>query len=118
MGNRKVKSSNKVNDFGVTFHEFPIIEEFKLQMLRKLVMNKHKGGWENDSISMLFERLIEETSELREAINTFDGLPQNLKDQREIKEAFKRIIQLEAADVANFAMMVFDNARQITEEEE
>jgi len=62
-------------------------------MKRKLISNQHKGGWSNDLFSYLLCRLKEETHELEVALT--NGCP-----PAKITE--------EAADVANFAMMIAD----------
>ena len=67
----------------------------------KLRENDYKGGWDNENIYWLWERLREETSELLAAIDATRDLyadPIN--------------IALEAADIANFAMMIADLARK------
>lgn len=59
--------------------------------------NDHKGGWENEPIDWLLDRLEEEAKELYYAT----GSPGSAE----------KIIH-EAADVANFAMMIADNIRR------
>lgn len=71
------------------------VRKFAHAMEYKLAKNDHKGGWENVSIEELLTLLEKEVKELKQAI--IDG---NDVD-----------IQLEAADVANFAMMAAHNAR-------
>lgn len=75
------------------------LELFRLAMARKLDENAHKGGWEEEKISYFFERLIEESVELRDAIIEFRRHP----DASRAKEVLG-----EAADVANFALMIAD----------
>tara|TARA_B100000700_G_scaffold331737_1_gene467778 strand:+ start:11214 stop:11471 length:258 start_codon:yes stop_codon:yes gene_type:complete len=68
-------------------HEINVFAE---AMELKLRRNDHKGGWEETDLDTLFIRLREEVDELQEAIereNPFEVL-------------------FEAADVANFAMMI------------
>lgn len=67
------------------------------QMQRKLDDNSHKTGWGNDLNADLLRRIHDEFNEL--------GVAVMLKDQQQIIN--------EAADVANFAMMIADNARAI-----
>ena len=62
-------------------------------MNEQLYINKHKGGWKHLDDSYLLARLMEELGELAVAIEY--GI--NKKD-----------IIKEAADVANFAMMIAD----------
>lgn len=63
-------------------------------MKQKLRENEHKGYWDKTSLLQLAKRLEEEVEELNDAILT--------KGPVEIVR--------EAADVANFAMMICSNA--------
>lgn len=74
----------------------PSLLRFALEMERKLKDNDHKPGWEDDDNNDLFERILDEARELRDAIENSVPLP-------------TRVIE-EAVDVANFAMMIADNA--------
>lgn len=65
--------------------------EFALQK------NDWKGGWQDDRMFDLLERLREETDELRDALF--------------VAKNFEDIIK-ESADIANFAMMIADNVRR------
>ncbi|GIQ61511.1 hypothetical protein PACILC2_00790 [Paenibacillus cisolokensis] len=78
------------------------VQWFAEQMEENLRENDHKGGWENESIYWLFSRLKEESTELLRAVDLV----------RDLHDDPKKIIS-EAADVANFAMMIADNARRI-----
>ena len=69
---------------------------FAQEMETNLRANDCKGGWDGCSPKWLMNRLRQETAELRRAIE--HGNPE--------------AILSEAADVANFAMMIADNARQ------
>lgn len=69
------------------------LQWFVQEMETQLKENDHKGGWKNCTDSYLLSRLLEEVSEL--LLVTLEN------DQLRIKE--------EAADVANFAMMIADN---------
>lgn len=79
---------------------WPYVMEFALRMEAKLVKNRHKGdrsGWIRDIPFSLLNRIQDEWAELNAALCV--GNVEQVKD--------------EAADVANFAMMVadcFDNA--------
>ena len=75
---------------------------FTNQMAKKLAINSHKGGWKNMSHGDLLRRLGQETAELRRAI----------------KKGKATNITAEAADVANFAMMIADNATEYGDKEE
>lgn len=83
---------------------------FAQVMETKLLENDHKGGWDSEDELWLCDRLEQELKELREAV----------KEWR--KERFKgrafwelrdraAVIAGEAADVGNFAMMLFDKTR-------
>jgi NTP pyrophosphatase (non-canonical NTP hydrolase) len=69
-------------------------------MEEKLRENDHKGGWGTMSAASLFVRLVEETGELASLVDRMRGLPEI---------AWRAKIAREAADVANFAMMIADN---------
>jgi len=71
----------------------PALRWFAEQMELKLRANDHKGGWNQCSLQYLFEKLDEEVGELSAT----------LTNEETIREA---------ADVANIAMMIADNARQ------
>ena len=70
------------------------VEVMAHAMEHKLRENDHKGGWELVSIDELFDLLIGEVDELREAIRCGNFID----------------IMLEAADVANYAMMIAWNS--------
>jgi hypothetical protein len=73
----------------------PVVVRFSESMLFKLHRHHAKGdreGWAKEDPQWLLSRLLEETSELSAAINL--GNPTDVRN--------------EAADVANFAMMIAD----------
>ncbi|MGO1303645.1 MAG: hypothetical protein ACTMKV_02550 [Sphingomonas parapaucimobilis] len=72
----------------------PEVAAFAALMEQQLRANDHKGGWKNDTSFALWSRLLQEAIELNEARAT-----RNPDSER---------IGREAADVANFAMMVAD----------
>lgn len=72
---------------------------FAQQMELKLLDNEHKGHWSRDSLLGLLQRLHEELCELLAAIR---------------RENLENVIG-EAADVANFAMIIADNARHLNQ---
>jgi NTP pyrophosphatase (non-canonical NTP hydrolase) len=74
---------------------------FAEQMERKLKANDHKGGWDIDELWRLMDRLNQEAQELRRAFN-----------RRPIESFSWQEVIDEAADVANFAMMLADRARE------
>lgn len=69
------------------------VERFAKLMEQQLVANDHKGGWSHEHVDHLVVRLVEEVSELMGAIAYGSG---------------SDVVAKEAADVANFAMMVAD----------
>lgn len=109
MGNRKVKP--------LTIHQaeekWPAVTYFKEKMLRKLIKHESKGGWDLDSLDSLVNRLKEETAEIEETIKAYEKLPASLREDPNIKAAFQENIRAEAADVGNFAMMIFDNSKNL-----
>lgn len=68
----------------------PDIRRFMEAMRYKLKLNAHKGRWETLGIKQALSRLVDEVEELDEAINKGNMVE----------------IMLEAADVANFALIV------------
>lgn len=74
----------------------PALRRFAEQMELKLRDNDHKGGWKECSNNYLLKRLLEEYQELLKTLAP-GGLSFYTTD--------------EAVDVANFAMMIADNAR-------
>jgi len=75
----------------------PQVRQFADLMEARLKANDHKAGWRGERLPYLFRRLREETDELFEAMRPS-------ADWRMAPEAVGR----EAADVANFAMMIAD----------
>lgn len=71
--------------------EETLVLKGRAYQLEKLALNRHKLGWEEANMSDLLFGLKMETYELREAINRGEDVGE---------------IWREAADVANFAMMV------------
>ena len=88
-----------VDDSQVRFDVRPEVLWFAQQMEAKLQANDHKGGWENESIHSLIGRLGQEWRELHDAL-----FPPWKRDPERVAE--------EAADVANFAMMIADVVRK------
>lgn len=72
------------------------VERFAKLMKLKLAVNSHKGGWQDCDPEYLYYRLVEEVGELGRAIFGTRGGD----------------IGCEAADVANFAMMIEDVMRR------
>lgn len=70
----------------------PEVEWFAEKMEERLSDNDHKAGWENCSFTELLFRLKDEVGEVEYALINRDN------------------IVYECADVANFAMMIAENA--------
>lgn len=79
----------------------PEVVAFAEAMEAKLNLNDHKEHWNKQSMSYLVQRLREEMLELRDKLNT------------PIKDLEPGEILSEAADVANFAMMIADKASEL-----
>lgn len=77
----------------------PEVQAFAEAMERRLQANDHKPGWKHDTVLSLQVRLDEEVAELDEAVHG---------------TATKERILDEAADVANFAMMIADRWDTLT----
>ena len=71
------------------------VKDFGKAMEATLRRNDHKGGWSNESHRYLMRRLHEEVQELSRTRLT--------PPEKRMKEA---------TDVANFALMIWDNARR------
>lgn len=71
------------------------VRKFSDFMESKLRKNDHRDGWSHSSNEFLLSRLQAEVDELHESVRQHDP---------------PMIIAQEAADVANFAMMLADNA--------
>jgi hypothetical protein len=85
------------------------VAAFALLMERELRANDHKGGWDTCDTSWLLKRIEEEAKELRAADPDRVRYPYGTDV---INDTGKRadLVESEAADVANFAMMVADVA--------
>jgi NTP pyrophosphatase (non-canonical NTP hydrolase) len=71
------------------------LQKFGNDMYLKLRENQHKAHWNTVTQQWLLNRCMEELKELQDAVNADDP---------------GEIVR-EAADVANFALMIADNAR-------
>jgi hypothetical protein len=80
-----------------------LVDDFALHMKHKMLANAHKGGWRGEQLSYVFTRLLQEVSELSEAI-----VQCQTPDEDGATEENVIRVAGEAADVANFAMMVYD----------
>lgn len=84
----------------------PEVLAFAHLMERQLRANDHKAGWKNDLACDLIPRLREESIELEEATNRHAKRVQWGDDW--VMEDTSVWVGNEAADVANFAMMIAD----------
>jgi len=69
---------------------------FAGEMEKRLAAKEYKGGWQRETPEFLIRRIREETNALEAAFK----LPKGFEATKEVTK--------EAADVANFAMMIFD----------
>lgn len=86
---------------------WPSVLRFARQMEAKLEANRHKGNrrhWLMSEPHWLFDRLVEESKELKREILVGDVRMQETLNARYHAEGLTR----EAADVANYAMMLAD----------
>jgi NTP pyrophosphatase (non-canonical NTP hydrolase) len=77
---------------------WPFVQNFSHIMEKKLSENRHKGdseGWRSMPRHVLLKYLAQEITELQEALMS--------------KQFDPEAVSREAADVANFAMMISDN---------
>ena len=86
----------------------PEVLWFACEMEKKLRENDYKGGWRECDYSYLFERIWHEFKEL---LSCFDRTDTG----ETVPTKSAEVICEEAADIANFAMMIADNARRIAE---
>lgn len=83
---------------------WPIVLAFAKLMERKLALNRHKGdrdGWMKESASDLIDRTYDEFCELNDAVI-------DCEHNWMLRNGSPITVALEAADVANFAMMTAD----------
>ena len=83
----------------------PEVLAFALAMERKLRANDHKGGWGGCTTGYLRRRLRAEVRELMKAMDAVRHAQQRLFASPEQHAA----VLDEAADVANFCLMLSDN---------
>lgn len=97
----------------VTLTLRPEVAAFAQAMEAKLRENDHKGrvGWKGEDTNWLLRRLREETDELasvvaRQAIGAAQYTGEAAQNER--RDWYRPEVTREAADVANFAMMIAD----------
>ena len=74
--------------------EHDLAMSFASAMMENLAQNRWKGGWDQESVAELLERVHEELAELVDAVN---------------ERADAKTVRAEAADVANFLAMLVAN---------
>lgn len=82
-------------------------------MERMLVDNDDKGGWDRCTMFWLLDKVSEEVREARDAVIT---LAVKMLDRSAASDYPSREFEClidEAADIANYAMMVADRARKM-----
>jgi NTP pyrophosphatase (non-canonical NTP hydrolase) len=84
----------------------PEVRAFADLMEQTLRANDHKGGWEAEHPHHLFDRLKEEAGELRFVLHHNSPFTHN--SALGATPEWKAHLGREAADVANFAMMIAD----------
>ena len=84
-----------------------VVKNFAEEMKKILAKNDEKGDWNSETFSYLFQRLYTKVDELDEELDDADdyGLW--------IKRSQKKCI-----DIANFAMMIWDNLDMLQVERE
>ena len=83
------------------------VAAFAQLMERKLRENDYKGGWRNEDTEALLTRLQQEAYELQVATET-SGAWCSYPPAAVLGKKGRNTIGREAADVANFAMMIAD----------
>lgn len=100
---RRAAECQLANTEGMVIDVRPAVRAFAVDMEARLRANDHKGGWDTEEQEDLYKRILEESKELKTAIA--DAVRGGNRDEH------KAAVIKEAADVANFAMMIADNAR-------
>ena len=104
-----------VGDPGLPRNEAEALHAFQGLQLKKLVANRHKGGWQTISLDKLVERAEQEMQEMYKALSAyktargtpgFDTEAERIKS-RELEIARANLAE-ECADVANFLLMIAD----------
>lgn len=89
----------------------PAVTEFAQRMEVRLRLNDYKKGWEDCDPDDLFDMMEEEIAELSYAM--FGSCPKCGNQDYRREDAYfdedAESVKDEAADVANFAMMIADN---------
>lgn len=101
----------------------PEVAAFAVLMEQQLRANDHKPGWKRDHAAALLHRIADEYDELSNALRRRADIATDYEPSRGSDplwgdpEAIATLIGKEAADVANFAMMVADVCGALPTEE-
>lgn len=97
---------------------------FARKMEAELRKNDHKGGWESCHDGYLLRRIADERGELARKLRRLarkirvrTGGALSERAGLGVTKAEAKAIVSEAADIANFAMMIADNWKYFTERE-
>ncbi|MCK5601150.1 hypothetical protein KAR91_04720 [Candidatus Pacearchaeota archaeon] len=88
----------------------PELEWFAEQMEKKLKENDDKRGWAGEKLSWMHSLLEREVKEVKAAFKDLGDASWS-GDEEHINDALEEVVE-EAADVANFAMMIADLANK------
>lgn len=94
----------------------PQVAAFARLMEAKLREHDDRPGWQTDARRELFARLVEEAGEVDEALDRLavlegrrlDSFEDGLREKAFLLDKARAHVAEEAADVANFAMMIAD----------
>jgi len=81
------------------------VDRFANTMKLKLRLNSHKPGWQDCGYTHLLERLHQEVGELAEAVTEHISSPRPSPNSY-FGDVTSAHVEMECADVANFAMMI------------
>ncbi|MNB86388.1 hypothetical protein D3C75_333310 [compost metagenome] len=84
-----------------------VVKWFSTKMLEQLQANQHKIGWDDESNEYLLNELDRNVVKLMMATSLFD-----MKDNAVVRESSRKEILRRTANIANFAMMIADNANR------
>jgi len=89
----------------------PEVLHFAEAMEEKLAINDHKGGWDSMSMERLFFRMKDEIREMEMAVKSLAA--DILYKGQTYTDRDARLVRQEAADVANFCMMMAENCDRL-----
>lgn len=89
----------------------PEVQKFAEEMEKQLKANEHKGGWKDCTYDFLLSELDKNLNRLRYLNGHRGGCIAEIKES--VKEVNRR-----CANIANFAMMICDNAGALGEDDD